>query len=122
MPLASAATSRASGPGLVVVGEQPEIRHAHRIHDAVEVVAFVLQQRGPRAARLVAHMPALEVLVAMLMSMYRGTLPCRPGIDRQRSHTGVFASLFGVMTGLTITVHGRGSRPEPRGMRAAMMR
>ena len=43
-------------------------------------------------------------------------------MERQRSHTGVFASVFGVMTGLTITVHGRGSSPEPGGMRAAMMR
>src|SRR5688572_8158987 len=52
----------------------------------------------------------------------RGTLPCSPGIDRQRSHTGVFASALGVITGLTITVQGRGSRPEPAGMREAMMR
>jgi len=54
--------------------------------------------------------------------MKRGTLPCKPGTERHRSQTGVFASLFGVITGFTITVQGRGWRPEPRGMRAAMMR
>ncbi len=43
-------------------------------------------------------------------------------MERQRSHTGVFDSVLGVITGLTITVHGRGTRPEPSGMRAAMMR
>ncbi len=56
------------------------------------------------------------------MCMWRGTLPCSPGTERQRSHTGVVVALFGVITGFTITVHGRGTSPEPSGMRAAITR
>ena len=43
-------------------------------------------------------------------------------MERQRSQTGVFSAALGVMTGFTITVHGRGTSPEPGGMREAMMR
>ena len=58
----------------------------------------------------------------MLICIWRGTLPCSPGMERQRSHTGVFSGVFGVITGFTITVQGLGTSPEPGGMRAAMMR
>src|SRR5260221_3869590 len=43
-------------------------------------------------------------------------------MERQRSHTSVFFCAFGVITGFTITVQGRGCRPEPAGMREAIMR
>src|SRR4051812_17758528 len=51
-------------PWLLVVGEEREVGHALRIEHAVQVIALVLQQSGPRAERIVLDRLALERLIA----------------------------------------------------------
>ena len=65
---AAAYSSRASSPGnrTSVIAEHAHVAHAHRIEDAVQVVALVLDHAGVEAVRLAFDRPALriEALVA----------------------------------------------------------
>src|SRR5882724_12899779 len=52
------------GTRFLVVGKEREVRHPLRIEHAVEVVALVLQERGPRAERIVLDRSSVERLIA----------------------------------------------------------
>lgn len=86
--------------------EAGEILHAHRVQDALQVIALVLHHAGMEALGDAVDGVAVLVVAGIAQARVGGTTPRRPGTDRQPSQPSSIASDSGSMVGLISTVLG----------------
>lgn len=86
--------------------ELAEVADAHRIQDALQVIALMLHHAGMEAVDGAVNLVALQVQALIAQRLQRGTTPRMPGTDRQPSQPSSSSSDKGVSTGLMSTVSG----------------
>jgi hypothetical protein len=86
--------------------ERGELGHPHRITNAIQVIALVLQQDGIHALAVITHVLAAQGLIGDPDALMARHLAVQAG-DRQTTlPPRLHSSVTGVTTGLTITTHG----------------